>query len=196
MKELTVGFALCGSFCTFEKAIAAMVGLASSGIKILPIMSFTAARTDTRFGTALDFRERIQKIAGTDEIIDTIEAAEPIGPNRMCDILVVAPCTGNTLAKLCCGIVDTPVTMAVKSHLRNKRPVVLAIATNDALSAAAKNIGELLNRKYYYFVPMSQDSPADKPTSIVADFKKIAPSIEAALRQTQLQPVLEAPNAE
>ncbi|MEG1269555.1 MAG: flavoprotein, partial [Oscillospiraceae bacterium] len=115
MKELTVGFALCGSFCTFEKAIAAMVGLASSGIKILPIMSFTAARTDTRFGTARDFRERIQKIAGTDEIIDTIEAAEPIGPNRMCDILVVAPCTGNTLAKLCCGIVDTPVTMAVKS---------------------------------------------------------------------------------
>lgn len=192
MKELTVGFALCGSFCTFEKALAAMEELARSGARILPVMSFNAAQTDTRFGTAQSFRDRIRQIAGR-EVIDTIVEAEPIGPKKMCDVLVVAPCTGNTLAKLCCGIVDTPVTLAVKSHLRNRRPVVLAVSTNDALSAAAKNIGELLNRKGYYFVPMAQDSPEGKPNSIVADFEKLPQTIRLALENIQIQPLLEGP---
>ncbi len=196
MKELTVGFALCGSFCTFDTALETMQVLVDGGARILPIMSFSAAKTDTRFGSAQSFRDRIKLIAGADTIIDTIEAAEPIGPKKLCDVLVVAPCTGNTLAKLACGIVDTPVTLAVKSHLRNKRPVVLAVSTNDALSAAAKNIGELLNRKHYFFVPMAQDSPDTKPTSIVADFTKLPQTVLLALENVQLQPVLQGPAPE
>lgn len=191
MKELTVGFALCGSFCTFEKALAAMQALAAGGARILPVMSYNAAHTDTRFGTAQSFRQRIEQIAGR-EIIDTLPAAEPIGPKKLCDVLVVAPCTGNTLAKLCCGIADTPVTLAVKSHLRNGRPVVLAVSTNDALSAAAKNIGELLNRRGYFFVPMAQDNPQGKPRSVVADFDKLPQAVLLALENTQMQPLLEA----
>ena len=190
MNETVVGFALCGSFCTFEKAIAQMEELMRSGAKVLPIMSYNAANTDTRFGIAQDFKNRIEQLTGN-RIIDTLELAEPIGPKKMCDVLVVAPCTGNTLAKLACGIVDTPVTLAVKSHLRNKRPVVIAVSTNDALSAAARNIGELLNRKNYYFVPMSQDSPEQKPTSVVADFEKIPLTLQLALKGIQLQPILQ-----
>ncbi len=193
MKELKIGFALCGSFCTFEKALAAMQQLASCGARILPIMSFNAASTDTRFGTAESFRERIRLIAGAQDIIDTLPAAEPIGPKKLCDLLIVAPCTGNTLAKLCAGIVDTPVTLAVKSHLRNGRPVLLAVSTNDGLSAAARNIGELLNRKNYYFVPMAQDDPENKPRSLAADFSKIPQAALCALRGIQLQPILEGP---
>ncbi len=152
-------------------------------------MSFNAARINTRFGTAESFRSRIRLLTGS-EVIDTIEAAEPIGPRKLCDVMVVAPCTGNTLAKLACGITDTPVTMAVKSHLRNGRPVVIAVSTNDGLSASAKNIGELLNRRHYYFVPMSQDAPDKKPRSVVADFHLINETVAAALDEVQLGPVI------
>ncbi len=192
MRGITVGFALCGSFCTFEKALAAMERLVGDGYSVLPVMSFNAARIDTRFGAAESFRSRIRLLTGN-EIIDTIEAAEPLGPRRMCDVLVVAPCTGNTLAKLACGITDTPVTMAVKSHLRNGRPVVLAVSTNDALSASAKNIGELLNRKHYFFVPMAQDAPEKKPRSVVADFGLLPEAITAALEGRQLSPIYLGP---
>lgn len=189
MRGITVGFAMCGSFCTFEKALGAMEALAREGYALLPVQSFAAARTNTRFGTAQSFRDRVLALSGRD-IVDTIEAAEPIGPKKMCDILVVAPCTGNTLAKLACGITDTPVTMAVKSHLRNARPVLLAVSTNDALSASAKNIGELLNRRGYYFVPMRQDAPDKKPCSVVADFARLPEAVAAALENRQLEPVL------
>ena len=189
MRGITVGFALCGSFCTFEKALAAIEKLVEDGYAVLPIMSFNAARIDTRFGTAESFRSRIRLLTGND-VIDTIEGAEPIGPRRMCDVMVVAPCTGNTLAKLACGITDTPVTMAVKSHLRNGRPVVVAVSTNDALSASAKNIGELLNRRHYYFVPMTQDSPDKKPCSVVADFRLVVETVAASLDGVQLSPVI------
>ncbi len=188
LKECTVGFALCGSFCTFETALAAMQKLIDSGNVVLPILSFNAAGLDTRFGTAQSFIDRIKQMTGKG-IIATIEDAEPIGPKKMCDVLVIAPCTGNTLAKLAAGITDTPVTMAAKSHLRNGRPVVLAISTNDALSASARNIGELFNRKHYYFVPMKQDAPDKKPTSVVADFERITDAIEHALLGKQIQPV-------
>ncbi len=189
MKQITVGFALCGSYCTFETALAAMQRLVDGGAKILPIMSTNAATVDTRFGTAESFRARMTAIAGRD-IVMTLADAEPIGPHKMCDVLVVAPCTGNTLGKLTHGVVDTPVTLAVKSHLRNRRPVVIAVSTNDALSGAARNIGDLLNRKYYYFVPMRQDDPQTKPTSVVADFSLIEKTVEYALRGEQIQPVL------
>ena len=189
MKKITVGFALCGSFCTFDKALAEMENLTKAGYAVLPILSFNAASLDTRFGTAGDLIKRIGDITSLD-IVRTIEAAEPIGPKKMCDIIVVAPCTGNTLAKLANGVTDTPVTMAVKSHLRNKRPVVIATATNDALSASAKNLGELLNRQNYYFVPLSQDAPDTKPASVVADFGLLRRTAEMALFGKQLQPII------
>lgn len=189
MNNIVVGFALCGSFCTFETALDAMRRLRDAGASIVPILSFHAGKIDTRFGSAESFRARIEAIADR-SIIDTIEAAEPIGPQKMCDVLLVAPCTGNTLGKLASGITDTPVTMAVKSHLRNKRPVVLAVSTNDALSASARNLGDLLNRKHYFFVPMSQDDFAKKPTSVVADFSRIEETLAQALEGIQIQPVL------
>jgi dipicolinate synthase subunit B len=189
LKQITVGFALTGSFCTFDTALVAMEKLVDEGYAVLPVMSFNAANTDTRFGSAQHFKERIGQITPL-PIIDTITAAEPVGPKKMCDILIVAPCTGNTAGKLAAGITDTPVTMAVKSHLRNKRPVVLALSTNDALAGAAKNIGELLNRKYYYFVPVAQDASDTKPTSLVADFGLISETLELALQGQQIQPIL------
>ncbi|MEG0750960.1 MAG: dipicolinate synthase subunit B [Oscillospiraceae bacterium] len=189
MTELKVGFALCGSFCTFDKALEAMSELVREGAEIIPIMSFNASRISTRFGDAQSIRSKVEGIAGRG-VIDTIEGAEPIGPKKLCDVLVVAPCTGNTLAKLTCGIADTPVTMAVKSHLRNRRPVVIAVSTNDALAAAARNIGELLARKCYYFVPMEQDAPFDKPTSIVADFALVSNTVRLAADGIQMQPIL------
>ena len=152
-------------------------------------MSFNASNISTRFGTAEQNRTKLKTICGHD-IIDSIEAAEPIGPKKLLDILVVAPCTANTLAKLALGITDTPVTMAVKSHLRNSKPVVIAVSTNDALAGCAKNIGMLQNYKNYYFVPYSQDNFRSKPNSIVADFSKISETIEAAIEGRQLQPIL------
>jgi len=189
LNKLTLGFAMCGSFCTFETALAVMQKFAGYGVDILPIMSFNAARIDTRFGRAAEIKKRIRDITGR-RVIETIDGAEPLGPKKMCDIMLVAPCTGNTLAKLAAGVTDTPVTMAVKSHLRNRRPVVLAIATNDALSASAKNIGELLNRKNYYFVPMSQDAPDAKPTSVIADFSLVKKTLDLALKDIQIQPII------
>ena len=189
MAEKRVGFAVTGSFCTFEKALTQMERLAGLGYDLYPIMSEISYTTDTRFGRAEDFRKRMEQAAGR-QVIHTIDQAEPIGPKGLLDLLVVAPCTGNTLAKLAWGVTDTPVTMAVKAHLRNGRPVLLGVSTNDALGAAAKNIGMLLNAKNIYFVPMGQDSPEQKPASVVAHFEQLPRAVEAALAGEQLRPVL------
>lgn len=189
LSGLKIGFGICGSFCTFEKAFKAADSLAGTGADVIPIMSFNASSISTRFGSAEANCKKLKDICGHD-IIDSIEGAEPIGPKKLLDILVVAPCTANTLAKLALGITDTPVTMAVKSHLRNGRPVVIAVSTNDALAGCAKNIGMLQNYKNYYFVPYSQDNSQNKPNSIIADFNKIPQAIEAALEGRQLQPIL------
>ena len=185
---MKIGFALCGSFCTFHQIFPVMENLAQQH-QIIPIVSNIVSVTDTRFGTAAEHRRRIVEICGR-EPIDTIVAAEPIGPKKLLDVLVIAPCTGNTLAKLAHGIADTPVTMAAKSHLRNARPVVIALSTNDALAAAAENIGKLLARRHYYFVPYGQDAPEGKPTSLIADFERIPQAVESALLGKQLQPIL------
>lgn len=184
-----MGFALCGSFCTFEEVIPQIEVLKKLNYDVIPIMSQIAYNTDTRFGTAKSFRDRIENIC-KHEILHTIPQAEPIGPKKMLDVLVVAPCTGNTAAKLSVGITDTPVTMAAKSHLRNGRPVVLAVSTNDGLSGAAKNIGNLLNYRNVYLVPFRQDDPEKKPRSITADFALIPESVEAALKGEQLRPII------
>ena len=187
---LKIGFAVCGSFCTFSQAIPEMERLAAGGAEIIPIMSETAYSTGTRFGSAEDFRRRIENAAGKN-IIHTIDAAEPIGPRKLLDVLVVAPCTGNTLAKLALGVTDTPVTMAAKAHLRNGRPLVLALATNDGLAASAKNIGMLMNTSNVYFVPYGQDDSEGKPNSLIAHFSLIPDTITAALEGRQLQPLLQ-----
>ena len=185
---MNVGFALCGSFCTFEKVFAAMETVASIHA-VTPIFSQAAYTTDTRFGTAGEHITRATEICGR-EPLHTIAQVEPIGPKKLLDVLVIAPCTGNTLAKLAHSIADGPVTMAVKSHLRNGGPVVLAVSTNDALAGAAENIGKLFGRKHYYFVPFGQDDPNGKPTSLIADFTKIPEALDAALAERQLQPIL------
>lgn len=189
MEMVKLGFALTGSFCTFRKVIPVMREMAKNGYDITPIMSFNAYKLDTKFGKSADFREEIKKICGK-EIIADIPSAEPIGPMKMFDVLVVAPCTGNTLSKLVNAVIDTPVAMAVKSHLRNDRPVVIAVSTNDALSGSAKNIGELLNRRHYYFVPLKQDNPDKKPRSAVALMDLLPQTIEKALEGKQIQPIL------
>lgn len=188
MENLTFGFAMCGSFCTFSKVIEQMEALAAQGYRLVPVMSQNAYSTDTRFGTAESFVRKVESICGR-SIIKNIVEAEPIGPKKMVDLMIVAPCTGNTLAKIACGITDTSATMAVKSTLRTGRPVVLAPATNDALSASARNIGRLLNTKNIYFVPMHQDDPEKKPFSVNADFTKLLPTALAALEGRQLQPI-------
>lgn len=189
MKEpIRVGFALTGSFCTHARVLAVMEQMQAAGYRLTPVLSFHAGALDTRFGTAEALRARLLEICGVPPI-DTIEAAEPIGPKRMFDVLVLAPCTGNTIAKLAYSITDTPVTMAVKSHLRGERPVVLAVSTNDALSGSAANIGTLLNRRHYYFVPMRQDAPESKPRSVVAEMEQIPAAVEAALEGRQIQPI-------
>lgn len=189
MDKLKIGFAMCGSFCTFDKAIEQMSALVAAGAEVTPIMSQTAYTTDTRFGKADDINRRIESICQK-SIIHTVENAEPIGPQKMFDIIIVEPCTGNTLAKLACGITDTAVTMACKSHIRNARPILLAVSTNDALGSSAKNIGQLLNFKNIYFLPMRQDNCTAKPRSVVADFSLTKEAIEAALRGEQLQPII------
>ncbi len=188
MKNISIGFALCGSFCTFESAIKQMAALVAQGAHVTPIMSETAYTTDTRFGRAEEINEKIQAVCGG-QIIHTITDAEPIGPKKMFDVLLVEPCTGNTLGKLALGITDTAVTMACKSHLRNSRPLVLAVSTNDALSNSAQNIGKLLNYKNIYFVPMRQDNCVNKPRSVVADFAYTQPAIISALEGKQYQPI-------
>ena len=186
---MTVGFAVCGSFCTFSQVFPVMETLAKTH-KVIPIFSPAAYTTDTRFGTALSHIRRAAEICGTDPL-STIAQAEPIGPKKLLDALVIAPCTGNTLAKLSHGIADTSVTMAAKSHLRNGRPVVIAVSTNDALGFSMRNIALLKNSKHLYFVPMSQDDAANKPNSLVADFTKLSAAIHAAQVGVQLQPLFE-----
>lgn len=185
---MTIGFAMCGSYCTFERVFPVIQTLAKSH-RVIPIFSANTAVTDSRFGTAAEFAARVYDLCGMQPLC-TIADVEPIGPKRMLDALIIAPCTGNTLAKLACGIADTPVTMAAKSHLRNGRPVIVAVSTNDGLSGAASNIGTLLNRKNYYFVPFGQDDPITKPTSLVADFTRIPQTLGAAMEGRQLQPIL------
>ena len=189
LSGLRVGFAMCGSFCTFQKAFIAAEELAVLGCRLTPIMSYNAAEIDSRFGTAEANKLSLETVCDN-KIITTIEEAEPIGPKKLLDVLVVMPCTSNTLAKLACGITDTPVTMAVKSHIRNGRPVVLAIATNDALGASAKNIGFLQNCRNIYFVPYSQDDYVSKPNSMISHFELIGETIRLALDGKQLQPVI------
>lgn len=189
MKGINAGFAICGSFCTIGEAVKQIPVLTKLGVQVLPIMSPIVYSTDNRFNKADELRDRVYNMCNKD-IIHTVEAAEPIGPKKLLDILVVAPCTGNTLAKLAGGITDTSVTMAVKAHLRNNRPVVLAIATNDALGAAATNIGKLLNNKNIYFVPFGQDDPVKKNNSMIADFTKIPETMELALKGEQIQPII------
>ncbi len=189
MKKLTFGYALTGSFCTFERSLTQMEYILSEGIDILPIMSFNASQIDTRFGKAKDFIDTIEAMTGK-RIIRTLEEAEPIGPKKMTDLMIVLPCTGNTLAKLASGIYDTPVTLAVKSHLRNQKPVLIGVSTNDALSASAKNIGALMNYKNYYFIPMRQDDFTNKPFSIVCDFERVLEAALYALDGKQLEPMI------
>lgn len=189
MEKLNIGFALCGSFCTFSKVIEEIEKLKIAGHNIIPIMSYNAYSTDTRFGKASYFKDRIEEIC-QNHIISSIAEAEPIGPKKLLDILVIEPCTGNTLSKLAAGIADTPVTLAAKSHLRNARPLLIAISTNDALSNAAKNIGQLINYKNVYFIPYKQDDPINKPTSIVADFSLTEKSMIEAYHGKQIQPII------
>lgn len=189
LKGLHIGFAMTGSFCSFRRSFEQAEILREYGAEIIPVMSENAASISTRFGTAEENLQRLRSISGR-RVITTIEAAEPIGPKDLTDIMVVAPCTSNTAAKLAASVTDTAVTMAVKSHLRGGKPVVLAIASNDSLMASAKNIGELFNRKNYYFVPMVQDDCEKKPASLVAEFSLLPRAVEAALRGVQLRPII------
>lgn len=183
-----IGYALCGSFCTLEESFKQMERLISQGYLIQPIMSETAYSTDTRFGCAESWRRRITDLCGR-EIIHTIPSAEPLGPKSPLEMLIIAPCTGNTLAKLSAGITDSAVCMAAKAHLRTDRPLVIALASNDAMSANLKNIGMLLTRRSIYFVPVCQDDPIGKPHSLVADFKQIPLAVEQAMEGKQLRPL-------
>ena len=189
VKDKKIGYVLTGSFCTFSKTIPKMKELIDKGADIIPIMSYNSYKMDTKFGKAQDFINKIETITGK-KIIHTIQGAEPIGPKALTDIMVVAPCSGNTMAKLACDIIDTPATMAVKSHLRNNLPVVIAPSTNNGLGANAVNIANLLNRKNYYFVPFRQDNPITKPRSVIFDFDYLIKTIESALDGKQIQPIL------
>jgi dipicolinate synthase subunit B len=189
LKNIKIGFAMTGSFCTFDRVFEQMKTLRAMGAEIIPIMSLNSSKTDTRFGLAKEHIEKTEEICKNKPIL-TLTDAEPIGPKKMTDIMLVAPCTGNTLAKLAYSITDSPVTMAVKSHLRNSRPVVIGISTNDALAGSLKNIGYLMNTKNYYFVPFAQDDSEKKPASLVCDFTKIPETIVSALENRQLQPVI------
>ena len=185
---MTIGFALCGSFCTYDQVFPVMRELTEK-YNVIPIFSENSASIDSRFGTAKEHLKAAAEICRRNPLL-SIPEVEPIGPKKLLDALVIAPCTGNTLAKMAHSIADTTVTMAAKSHLRNGRPILVAVSTNDALAGAAENIGKLLGRKHYYFVPFRQDDPAKKPTSMVADFRMIPQALEVALEGRQIQPVL------
>jgi len=190
LENKTIGVAFTGSFCTYEKALDALEALTRENASVLPIFSYNAAGLDSRFGKASYFLEKATQLTGQEPIL-TIPDAEPIGPKKLLDLLIILPCTGNTLAKLANGITDTPVLMAAKAHLRNERPLLLAISTNDALGMNMKNIGILLNAKHIYFVPFGQDSPQNKPNSMIARTKALIPAAEAALEGRQYQPILQ-----
>ena len=189
MEPIRVGFAFCGSFCTYHQAMTALEKIHARYGDVTPIVSENSAATDSRFGPAHEYMREMERICGK-RVIDSIPKAEPIGPKHLLDVLVICPCTGNTLAKLANGITDTTVTMAAKAHLRNGGPVVICLATNDGLASSARNLGTLLDKKNVYFVPFGQDDPAEKPTSLVADFSLVNDTVEAALRGEQLQPLL------
>lgn len=189
LEGVKIGFALTGSFCTLDRIVPEIEKLVSNGAKVTPIFSDSVDKWDTRFGNAKDLRMKIEGITG-EKVLNSIVAVEPIGPKSLLDIIVVAPCTGNTLAKIANGITDTTVTMACKAHLRNQKPVVLSISTNDGLGANAKNIGLLLNTKNIYLVPFGQDGPTNKPNSLVADSTMIMPTIVEAMKGKQIQPIL------
>lgn len=185
----TAGFAVCGSFCTIDRALAVMERMTQEGWQVVPIVSQEVYTQDTRFGTARDIVQRITDLCGAPPL-HTLQAVEPIGPKDLLDVLIIAPCTGSTLARLAHGISDTPVSLAAKSQLRVEKPVVLAVASNDALAGSAPNIAALLNRKQYYFTPMRQDAPQTKPRSLVADMNRIPETADLALAGKQIQPIL------
>ena len=185
-----VGFALTGSFCTLAQVVPQVARLATAGAEVIPILSETVNETDTRFGTAEEWRKKLQEATGNTPLVG-VKETEPFGPKALLDLLVVAPCTGNTLGKLANGITDTGVTMAVKAHLRNQRPVVIAVSTNDGLGGAAKNIGALLNMKHVYFVPFGQDDPIGKPRSLVAQMSLVFDTAALALNGEQIQPIFQ-----
>ena len=189
LENIRLGFAMCGSFCTFKRVIEELEKICPKCGSVIPIMSEVSYSTDTRFGKAEDFIEKIKNLTNN-EIIKSVKEAEPIGPKGLLDVLVIAPCTGNTLAKLAQGIADSSVTMAAKAHLRNQKPLIIAVSTNDGLGTAAKNIGHLMNCKNVYLVPFGQDDCKNKPNSLVADMTKIEQTIKMALEGKQLQPVL------
>ena len=189
MRTERVGFALCGSFCTHARVLKELEKLCGEYETVVPVVSEICQATSTRFGTAREFISRVEGLTGHNAI-GSVAEGEPIGPKNLLDVLVIAPCTGNTLGKLAAGITDTAVTMAAKAHLRNNSPVVIGLASNDGLSGAAKNLGELLARKNYFFVPFGQDDPEAKPSSLVADFSRIGETVDAALQGRQLQPIL------
>ena len=189
LEGLTVGFAVTGSFCTLETAINQITNIKEAGANVIPIMSEIVEKTDTRFGSAEHFKLKMQELSGN-SVISTIKDAEPIGPKKFLDALIIAPCTGNTISKLANGINDTCVTMAAKAHLRNLKPLIVAVSTNDALGASARNIGQLLLAKNIYFVPYGQDDPIKKPNSMIADFSLIVPATIAAVEGKQLQPII------
>lgn len=194
MEQARIGFGFCGSYCTYAKAMAALEAAAERWSEVIPIVSESGTITDTRFGEAHGWMVEMERICGRPPLT-SIKEVEPIGPKKLLDALVLCPCTGNTLGKLAHGIADTCVTMAAKSHLRNGRPVILAVSTNDALAGAAENIGKLMARRDYYFVPFRQDDPAGKPRSMVADFTLVVPTIAAALSGAQIQPMILGPQA-
>ena len=186
--KATLGFALCGSFCTYRAVIGVLPKLTAE-YDVIPIFSDAGCSIDSRFGTADAFVREVEELCGK-KALHRLEDVEPLGPKKLLDLLIVAPCTGNTLGKLASGIADSPVTFACKAHLRNARPILLAVSTNDGLSGSAENLGKLLNRKHYYFVPFGQDSPMKKPYSLVADFTRLLEAVNAALEGRQLQPIL------
>lgn len=189
MKAKRVVWAMCGSFCTFEKTLGVMEAMVRSGVEVLPLMSFNAAGLDTRFGTAESWKKKVEAVTGR-KPIETLQGAEPLGPQNMADEMVIAPCTGATLAKLAAGISDTPVTLGAKSMLRGAKPLVLAVSTNDGLAASMENLARLINRKNFYLVPFAQDDWLKKPASLQSDYSLIGDTLECAMRGRQLQPVL------
>ena len=187
--ECKIGFGITGSFCTFGRVKNELEKMAEAGADITPVFSFNTQITNTRFADARKFVNEIEEICGKAGM-KTIAQAEPVGPKALFDVMVIAPCTGNTLAKLCAGITDSPVLMAAKAHLRNERPLVISVSTNDALGINFKNIGYLMNMKNVYFVPFGQDDPVKKPKSMIGDMSKIPDAVEAALEGRQMQPVI------
>ena len=192
MEQVRVGFAFCGSFCTYDQVMPALERAKAKYGDVTPIISEKSAETDSRFGPAHEFIREMERICDK-RVIDTIPKAEPIGPKKLLDVLVITPCTGSTLSRLANGMSDTSVTMAAKAMWRNGRPVVVAVSTNDGLAGSAKNIAALLDKKHVFFVPYRQDDPVGKPTSLVADFTKINDTVDAALQGRQLQPLLLGP---